>query len=113
MALYTIDYYQIGMKIKARRREYGYTQERLAEICNISTGYLGHLENGSRVPSLETLCGIADALHLSLDYLLLDSAVDADHFLMQTGAAVQKMSPEKYHSFCKIVKVLADHVDEL
>lgn len=109
----TIDYYQLGKKIRAKRREYGYTQEKLAEICDISTGYLGHIENGTRVLSLETLYRIACALHVSIDYLLLDSAVDANNFLEQIGAAVQKNHPQKYRHFCRTVKVLADHIDEL
>lgn len=109
----TIDYYQLGTKIKAKRRESGYTQEQLAELCDISTGFLGHIENGTRILSLETLYSIACALHVSIDYLLLDSAIGTDNFLEQTLSAVQTQNSEKYNHFRKIVKVLADHIDEL
>ncbi len=109
----TIDYYQLGARIRAKRREYGYTQEKLAELCDISTGFLGHIENGTRILSLETLYSIACALRVSIDYLLLDSATETNNFLEQIYAAVQNKSPEKRDHFRKTVKVLADHIDEL
>lgn len=109
----SIDYYHLGTKIRAKRHEYGYTQEKLAELCDISTGFLGHIENGTRVLSLETLYSIACVLHVSIDYLLLDSAVDPDNFMEQIISAVQIKNPQKYNQFRKTVKILADHIDEL
>ena len=37
-----INYSEIGNKIKQKRRELGYSQEELAEICGISASYIGH-----------------------------------------------------------------------
>ena len=51
-------------------KERGYTQEKLAEICDISTGFLGHIERGTRKLSLDTLFCIATVLNVSIDYLL-------------------------------------------
>lgn len=109
----TIDYYQLGKKIKTKRRECGYTQEKLAELCDISTGFLAHIENGTRTLSLESLYRIACALHVSTDYLLLDSVVNSESFLKQIISIVQTQSPEKYDYFCKTIKILAEHIDEL
>ena len=50
-----INYVNLGEKIKSTRKERGYTQEKLAEICDISTGFLGHIERGTRKLSLDTL----------------------------------------------------------
>ncbi len=108
-----IDYHTLGYKIRIKRRECGYTQEKLAEICDISTGFLGHIENGTRSPSLETLYSIACALHSGIDYFLFDSAVAFDNLLEQIGSAVRSKSPDSYARFCNTVKILAEHIDEI
>lgn len=108
-----IDYHKLGDKIRIKRRECGYTQEKLAEICDISTGFLGHIENGTRFPSLETLYSIACALHSGIDYFLFDSAAEPDNLLEQIGSAVRSKNPDSYVRFCNTVKILAEHIDEI
>lgn len=65
-----IDYIQMGRRIKQVRKEKHLTQEQLAEACGLSTSFLGHIERGSRVASLETLHSLCRALDVSADYLL-------------------------------------------
>lgn len=108
-----IDYYTMGEKIKSKRRELGYTQEKLAEICDISTGFLGHIENGTRSPSLETLYNIACALHSGIDYFLFDSASDNNNFIEQVNSYVSSKNPKSYTRFCNMIKILAEHIDEI
>ena len=109
----SIDYYALGSKIKAKRKEQRYTQEQLAELCDLSVGFLGHIEAGSRVPSLETIYKIAIVLQMSLDYLILDTAVADNNFIQSVTSAVQNKPTERYARFCNIVKVLAEHIDEI
>ena len=108
----SIDYYSLGSKIKAKRKERHYTQEQLSELCDLSVGFLGHIEAGSRIPSLESLYKIAVALNVSIDYLLLDTALD-DNFIQHVTAAVQNKPKERYNHFCDVVKILAEHIDEM
>ena len=109
----SIDYYSLGSKIKATRKERRYTQEQLAELCEISTGFLCHIEAGTRVLSLDTLYRIALVLNTSIDFLLLDTAVDDDNFLQHITATIQSKPAERYRRFCNVVKVLAEHIDEI
>ena len=54
--------------IKKYRKEKGMTLKELAEIINISVGYLCHLEKGSRKnPSCELMEDIAKALNHSIE----------------------------------------------
>ena len=108
-----INYANLGEKIKSVRKRRGYTQETLAEICDISTGFLGHIERGTRKLSLDTLFCIATVLNVSLDYLLIDSAGKSDNFLQQVDSAARSQDPSAYNTFRKIVKILAEHIDEL
>ena len=108
-----INYRRLGEKVRLKRRKTGYTQEKLAEICDISTGFLGHIESGTRAPSLETLYNLAEALHSGIDYFLFDSASNNDNMLEQIGSSVRTSHPELYTRFCNTVRILAEHIDEI
>ena len=64
-----MDYAAMGQRIKAKRKELHLTQEQLAEVCGLSTSFLGHIERGTRKASLETFYALCEALHVSADYL--------------------------------------------
>ena len=74
MAIYVrgdfMDYTAMGKKIRRKRREMDITQAQLAELAGISTAFVGHIERGTRVLSVETLCRICKALGVSADDLL-------------------------------------------
>ncbi|MBQ4528592.1 MAG: helix-turn-helix transcriptional regulator [Clostridia bacterium] len=108
-----INYEKLGQKIKMRRKDKKLTQEILAEMCNISTGFLGHIENGTRSPSLETLFGIANSLDCGVDYFLFDSYSKNDAFLCAIGESVRQKSENDYKKLCNTVKILAEHIDEI
>ena len=44
----SIDYTEIGQKIRQSRIAHSYSQEQLAELTGISTAFLGHIERGTR-----------------------------------------------------------------
>lgn len=60
----------LGQKIKKLREERGLTQVELAVIINISSVYVGFIENGRRRPSLKTLERLARALKISVKDLI-------------------------------------------
>lgn len=66
----SMDYETIGKRIKRRRKEKGLTQERFAELIDRSPAFIGHIERGTRIMSLETFFEIARALDCSADELL-------------------------------------------
>ncbi len=50
-------------KLKIMRLEKGLTLQKLAELSGVSTGYLCHLEKGTRIhPSIEVMEKIAKSL---------------------------------------------------
>lgn len=48
------------------------SQEKLAELADIHTSYIGQIERGLRYPSLKVLFKIADALNVKLADLFLN-----------------------------------------
>jgi len=54
-------------KIREFRLEQGYKLEHFAELCNLSSGYISHLESGSRSnPSYKVMKDIAKALNKTI-----------------------------------------------
>ena len=65
-----VNYIRIGQRVRRKRRELGLTQERLAEQVSLSTSFIGFIERGEKVPSLDTMVKLADVLDMTLDYLV-------------------------------------------
>ncbi len=61
----------ISMNVKYFRKLKGLTQEKLAEKVEVSAVYISYLERGSKVPSLDLLAKIADALEVDPALLLI------------------------------------------
>ncbi len=67
-----MNYVKIGEKIRNFRKAKGLSQEKLAEIVNISTTHLSHIETGNTKLSLPVFVDIAKALDVQTDDLLND-----------------------------------------
>jgi len=65
-----MDYAAMGARIRAYRKQSGLTQSMLADSIGISTSFIGHIERGTRITSLETVVGLAKVLDVSLDVIV-------------------------------------------
>ena len=72
-----LDYRSIGKRIKIARIKADITQEKLAEIIDLSPSHMSNIETGSTRVSLTTIVNIANALSVSVDDLLCDNVVRA------------------------------------
>ena len=76
-----LDYGKVGMRIRQVRKAKGWSQGELAEKCGISMSFLGHIERGSRIMSMETFANICMALDAGADELLWGVAGPSDAVL--------------------------------
>ena len=74
-----IDYISIGKRIKAARKKQHLTQEKLAEIADISIPYLSNIENANTSVGLNVLLSLANALNVSLDELCCDNLISSEN----------------------------------
>ena len=107
-----IDYSALGKRIKEKRIESKLTQEQLGEICELSAAHIGHIERGTRVLSVEVLFRIAQALGVSVDYLLFDSVED-NNILNSIAPILKDTDKKKVNNFLNTVKVIAENIEEL
>ena len=68
-----VDLESMGRRIRLKRTELDLTQAKMAKSIDVSLSFYGHIERGTRVPSIDTLVVIANRLQVGLDFLLADS----------------------------------------
>ncbi len=72
-----LNYQAIGERIRHHRKRANLTQEKLAEMANISSRHMSKIETGGCPPSLPCLVSLAIALHTTTDTLLMDNVPEA------------------------------------
>ena len=72
----SINFKIIGRRIKEVRKAQGISQEKLAELADLSTQYMSQIETAARKASLTSLVKISNALNVSLDELLYGNRPD-------------------------------------
>lgn len=60
----------IGLRLRRRRTELGYSQERLAELAGLHPTYIGQIERGEKNLTLDSLHKVTRALQLPMSQLL-------------------------------------------
>ena len=96
----------IGKYIRQYRIEKKMRQEDLAERTDLSPNYVGMIERGEKIPSLETLIAILNVLEVSLcDVLTKGYSVKSSIF----GDKISKLSKEDQEMVYDIVDTIISH----
>lgn len=92
-------YKNIGNRLLVKRRELRYTQEQMAELLGVSTGFYGMIERGEKAPSIERLVIIYEKLGTDITYLLT-----GDEKEKQKVDYIDKCPREKQYDFEQLMK---------
>lgn len=65
-----MNYTALGQRIRQIRRQHDLTQAELADAIGVSTSFIGHIERGTRVLSMETFVQLCVALATDPNTLL-------------------------------------------
>lgn len=101
-----MDYRDMGRKIREQRKARGLTQEQLAEQLGISASFLGHLERGTRIASLDTLAQLCNSLQVSPAWLMA-SALDQPDLSIPEG-----LSEEDTRKLNEMIALYCRHLRE-
>lgn len=101
-----MDFYAIGARIKAKRKEMNLTQENLAEKLDISTEHLSRIERGSVKPSLTLAERISAELDMEEEELLFGRSRDGVDNDVLTSI-FKYLSPQKQSAIEEITKIIA------
>ena len=100
----------IGQYIRKYRLSRKLRQEDLAEKTGLSPNYIGMVERGEKIPSLETFICIANTLGVSADMLLVEVldtgyTVKSSQLLEQTA----KLTPEDRNRIFDVIETMINH----
>lgn len=109
-----MDFEQIGLRVKNSRRKKHLTQEKFAEIIDVSPHYIYEIERGSKSMSIYTLDSVATNLDVSTDYLLYGSVSyhtdgsrkDPDELTVLVDA----IPPQKRKSVARIIESILPYI---
>lgn len=108
--MHEIDYSTIGMRIREARKAKKWSQGKLAKQCGISMSFIGHIERGTRIMSLETFANVCLALDVDADEILWDAGYPADSHQAQMGSRPE--DDARYDKYLKIMKSVAEIMNE-
>lgn len=67
----------IGTRLRTQRESLGWSQAQLAEAAGVTPNYVGVVERGEKLPTLETLASFARAAGVAMAALLAEEEPDA------------------------------------
>lgn len=102
-----MDYRSIGENIRKYRKIRKMTQETLAERAGLSVNYIGSIERGEKLPSLETFITIVNQIGVSADCVLQD-VVQANYELKMSllNEKLSILTPDQRETVEDVVDVL-------
>jgi transcriptional regulator with XRE-family HTH domain len=103
----TINYEQLGLRIKEVRISKNLTQENIAAYAGCNVSHISNIENNHTKVSLTILLAIANALNTSIDYLLSNQYENSSFALdNEVLRALKDCDNEKKQKILKIISIL-------
>jgi transcriptional regulator with XRE-family HTH domain len=96
---------RVGARVRKRRETLALSQAQLAEAAGVSPNYVGVVERGEKLPTLETLESFAQALSVGLGGLLDDKAAP-DKWADETAALVRSIPASHRHLAVALLRAL-------
>ena len=99
-----MNYRTLGENIRKYRKQNGLNQEELAELVGCTGSHIGQIENARGVPSLEMTVKIANALCISMDFLVLESLQYPELvYLNDIERQLKKFPLSSKHIICNMI----------
>ncbi|MFN0082706.1 MAG: helix-turn-helix domain-containing protein [Ferruginibacter sp.] len=92
-----------GKKIATLRKEKGFSQDELAKKVGIISITIGRYERDEINPSVDTAAKIAEALNVSLDYLVGNADTVLEKSMVKKITDIQKLSTDDKNVVIKLI----------
>lgn len=102
---------ELGFRIKQCRKSKQLTQEKLAELTDVSPHYIYEIEKGLKCMSLTTLADIATVLNISTDYLLFGTQeYSSQEQIDQLDLILNGLTGQKRQNIAEVIKLLLPYL---
>lgn len=101
----------VGKAIRRYREEAGITQERLAELVDISTNHLGAIEREVKTPTMETFVKLLNVLGAEPNEVLKEviPLTRMEHTSVVEGK-LERLTPKKQESVLRMLDVIIEEM---
>lgn len=107
----SMDWSNIGNRIRKQREYLGYTREALAEKIDITPKFCSDIELGLKGMSVQTLCRLSEELNLTTDYILFGTYTE--EFDSPAICMLQKCPSDKLYYLENIIKLFIQSLDKV
>lgn len=90
---------EIGTRIRQLRIKKGFSQEKLAELSDLNTSYIGQVERGEKNPSVDIVYRIASALEIPMPDLFKHLSSDSDNSYAHKVYSLMLTMNEKHSKY--------------
>ena len=96
----------LAKSIKNARLAKGITQEEFAEMLNVSSTHIKHLESGHRKPSIDMLFSICKITDMSIDIIVLGNKLFSEEIDQQLFSSIKLCSKEEKSLILKLIEAI-------
>lgn len=100
----------VGKRISDLRKSYGYTQEKLAEMAEISIQFLIQIEHGKKTMKVGTLRKLSAALSVSSDYIINGTGAYSEN--AEINGLLSTLSEDNREQAAKLLKVFVETIEK-
>lgn len=102
----------LGEKLRQARLGKGYTQQALADLAGIGNVYLGEIERGLKMPSLNSFVKLIEALDVSADYILRDALPSGGAYIFdELTQKLKNLTPKQRKTAADILDAYLRNID--
>lgn len=102
----------LGQKLRDARQQKDYTLQALAKIADISNVYLGEIERGLKMPSLNIFIKLIEALEISADYILRDELTSGKEYIYdEITQKLKNLTPKQRKTAADILDAYLQNLD--
>lgn len=102
----------LGKRIRESRVSKGYTQQYLANRAGIGVVYLSEIERGTKMPSLNVLIKLIEALEVSADYILRDELTSGGEYIYdEITLKLKDLTPKQRKTATDILDAYLQNLD--
>lgn len=100
----------VGLRISELRRAHKMTQESLAELLNVSTKHISHVERGVASLSLKGLIELSNIFKCSLDYIIFGETADKAYSVLPETIIeiLHSGNEESIDQLCRYLQIYAE-----
>ena len=98
---------RLSQMIRDKRKELSISQEKLAEMVGVTTSFVGQVERGESLPSVETLFAFVQCLNLDVNSLFF-GGVDSQKEIDELCNLAQQMDEWKRLLLVKQARLLLE-----